>query len=488
MRFLIAIASYGRRNLPYLERVIERYHGMSLDVHIVVFSEAPKDLGPRVRVVTGLPSCNPWSLPFAHKALFAQEVEAFDLFAYSEDDMEVTEENIRAFLELTNELDPSEVAGFLRYEVDSSGRRCLPDIHRSHHWHPGSVRRRGREVVAEFSNEHSAFYLLTQGQLRRAIASGGFLRPPYEGRYDMLCTAATDPYTSCGFRKVICVSSVERFLIHHLPDTYAGLIGLSWTGFRDQIKTLMLIENGRHPNTVLCGVETRVPYYSWWKSYQEKPSSQVLSLVPARAARVLSIGCGCGALEAQVSKRGAAVTALPLDSVIGRVAARKGIAVVYGSLDECLLELVDTKFDSVLIIGLLHLWPDHARVLERCCRLLAKGGTIVLGGPNFARIPLLMQRAAWFGPYGRLRVFAHSGVSVCGPASLGRRLRRLGMCVTAVKWLAGGSTGDGIGGRKSCSGPVFARQWLLQATRMRASAESADEAGRPKRWLQMHVW
>ena len=101
------------------------------------------------------------------------------------------------------DLGQDEIAGYLRYELCQDGTVSLPDVHGTFYWKPQSVRRRGSYTVAEFTNEHAAFYVLTQAQLKRAIDSGGYLQGPYEGRYDMLCTAATDPYTSCGLRKVV---------------------------------------------------------------------------------------------------------------------------------------------------------------------------------------------------------------------------------------------------------------------------------------------
>src|SRR4030081_2973540 len=96
LRLCVVIASYGDKNIEFLKRIIRNYQGMDMEVAIFVLSEAPKDLGPDVKVLVGLPSRNPWSLPFGHKRVFADNLDRYDLFAYSEDDMEVTEENFHA--------------------------------------------------------------------------------------------------------------------------------------------------------------------------------------------------------------------------------------------------------------------------------------------------------------------------------------------------------------------------------------------------------
>ena len=122
IRLLVAIASFGEKNLGFLKRIIRNYQDMQMAVEVVVFSDKPKNLGRDVKVMVGLPSKNPWSLPFAHKDLLCPKHRSLRLFIYSEDDMAVTEKNIRAFLRVTPELKPEEIAGFLRYEVNGIGR------------------------------------------------------------------------------------------------------------------------------------------------------------------------------------------------------------------------------------------------------------------------------------------------------------------------------------------------------------------------------
>lgn len=460
LRLLVVIASYGTRNLDLLKRVIARYQAMRYDVDVVVVSNEPKDLGPDVRVAVGLPSSNPWSLPFAHKPIFAENADRYDLFIYSEDDMEVKEEHVAAFLRVTPHLAPDEIAGFLRYEIDRSGEWSLPDIHGDYHWKPETVARRGAYTVAEFSNEHSAFYLINRAQLKAAIASGGFLREPYEGRYDMLCAAATDPYTSCGFRKVICISEIESFLSHHMSNRYAGQEGISLVAFKGQIETLMAIGEKAHPAATLAKVESWLMRGRWCKDFYEKPNGALLSMVPRGAKRILSIGCGWGATEAALKQRGAAVTALPLDSVLGAEAARHGIEVVYGTLDEGLRQLEGRTFDCIVIADLLHLLPDPQRLLDACAGL-APSGTIVVSGHNFGSFKIRLSRALKREGFDKLSSYAESGIHLIGPGDIKKNLKRAGLTRVAVQWVEPPSP-------KSAGGPLLpltAKKWMLTAQR-----------------------
>lgn len=466
LRLLVTIASYGEKNLDLLKRIIQVYRSMPMHVDVVVISNAPKQLDPEVRVVVGLPSRNPWSLPFAHKSILAQNIDSYDLFVYSEDDMEVTERNVRAFLRATPHLTSDEIAGFLRYEVDKSGVWSLPDVHGPFHWRPESVIRRGEYVVAEFSNDHSACYVLTQAQLRKAITSGGFLREPYEGRHDMLCTAATDPYTSCGFRKVICISALEDFLVHHLSDRYAkervaGQIGLPLLECKKQIETLNAILEGSHPVSTLCEVESRMLHRKWSKSYYEEPSQELLTLVPNDARQILSIGCGWGATEACLRGRGATVTAIPLDSIIGAAAAHRGIDVVYGSLESSLGELGSRTFDCVFMTNLLHLLPNPREAVERCSQLVRKGGTLVISGPNFDSLRVRAKRLVGREGHRNLGAYERSGVHMVGPSVVDEYLGHAGLTLATVRWPSSAVNG-GIEGRL---GRLGSASWVLQAGR-----------------------
>jgi 2-polyprenyl-3-methyl-5-hydroxy-6-metoxy-1,4-benzoquinol methylase len=467
VRLLVAIASFGGKNLEFLKKIIGNYRNMSMSVDVVVFSDAPKNLGEGVRVIVGLTSKNPWSLPFAHKPYFAQNIDRYDLFIYSEDDMAVTEKNIRAFLDITPHLEPAEVAGFLRYEEGKSGDWSFPEVHGPFCWRPDSVKQRGRHTIAEFSNEHAAFYLLTRDQLRKAIASGGFLREPYEGRYDMLCCAATDPYTNCGLRKVICISALEDFLIHHLPNRYAGQLGISLASLKEQLQTLTDIGKGIHPVSNLCATESRLERGKWSKSYYEEPRNEVLEMVPRDARTILSIGCGSGATECNLKQRGAKVTALPLDSVIGGAGARLGLEVIYGTMEECFNRLEQRNFECVLITELLHLQPDPWQVLDQCCRFVGKGGTLVISGPNFHSLRILGKRALNIGDYRKLASFEQSGIRTMAAGAIARQLAGAGWEVVATRSFDHTPPRKMVNLRRRM-GRLLAGSWVLSARRSRS--------------------
>jgi hypothetical protein len=241
MRVLVAIASYGTRNDPYLFALVNEYKSMSFEVDIIVFSNLRKYVASGVKVVVvGGAGEHPWALPFAHKQVFADRLESYDLFIYSEDDTLLRQQNIEAFPEVSDILPENEIAGFLRFEETHDGCLNYPDVHGNYHWNADSVRSGGEYTLAVFTNAHAGCYVLTREQLRRAIDSGGFLVAPHCGRYDLICTAGTDPYTQCGFERLVCISHPERFRVQHLPNKYVGTtLGVSGCVLHGQVNALM---------------------------------------------------------------------------------------------------------------------------------------------------------------------------------------------------------------------------------------------------------
>jgi len=386
MKILVAIANYGSKNQAYLERLIDEYKSMSYGIDIVVLSDTPKALGADIKVKVGLPTKNPWSLPFGHKELFAERIDEYDLFIYSEDDTLVKQENIDAFLKVTKVLPKNEIAGFFRYEENSTGKvRCLsmPDIHAYYHWLPNSVKSLGEYTFASFSNKHSACYILTQEQLKKAIASGNYLVGPHEGRYDLLCTAATDPYTQCGFRKMICISHIGDFLLHHLPNQYIGRMGLELSEMQAQINALLAINGNKKAQVELFPTRTMLSISTWDKLYYEQCRDDILAVVPHNSKNVLSVGCGWGATEVKLVQRGVRVVGIPLDSVIAESAKSRGIEVLPPNFERAKESLTNEKFDCILLTDVLQHLRNPGEILTEYAKQLDEQGYVIITVPNF---------------------------------------------------------------------------------------------------------
>jgi SAM-dependent methyltransferase len=396
MKVLAAIANHGTKNAAYLDTLLKEFRSMGkYDLDVVVHSDIPKNLGPDIEVVVGLPAKDPRSLPFAHKALFADRMGKYDLYVYSEDDILIKERNIDAFVEATHTLPDGYIAGFLRFERRENGRKYYPDFHNRFHWDPHSVQKIGEDIFAHHTNQHSACFILTQDQLEQAVDSGGFLSPPRKGRYDMLETAATDPYTQCGMKKLICISRMEDFLIHHLPNVYIDKLGLDEDLAEKEIeklKSLLQADTVRGP---LFDTGTLLESAQWEKKYYEPCREDILSLIPEGVRRVLSVGCSCGSTESELVKQGVEVVGIPMDCIVQATVEAKGVKAVSPDIDSAMDTLRGEGFDCILFPDVLQHFPDPVSVAGNFLALLRKRGTILVSAPNFHYPAIVREKWMW---------------------------------------------------------------------------------------------
>jgi 2-polyprenyl-3-methyl-5-hydroxy-6-metoxy-1,4-benzoquinol methylase len=430
MRILVAIANHGTKNDQYARQLIDEYRGMSHDVDVVILTNIEKNWGDDIEVRVGLPTKDPWSLPFGHRQIFAERLEHYDLFIYTEDDTLLTERNIAAFVRVTKILGEDEVTGFMRSEQAEGGSTFLSTVHSFYHWDPASVKTVADHTFAYFSNEHAACYILTREQLRRSIVSGGYVVPPHEGRYDLLVTAATDPYTQCGFRKLICISHIDEFILDHLPSAYLGQLGLGRNEFELQLQALLSISRGERPTDEFLIPETKIWHSAWSKNYYEPADDGICNAVSSDVKSVLSVGCGWGATEAKLAESGRRVVGAALDSVVAACAEHRGIECVYGSTESIAQDLENEQFDALIISNVLHLIGDPVQLLRVFLRFLKPGGEVIVLTPNFGYIPILLRRLGRKRGHRGLGDFDRLGFHVTSATSVKRWFAAAGLRMT----------------------------------------------------------
>ncbi len=397
-------------------------------VDIVVTSNLHKNLGPGVEVVVGLPTKDPRSLPFAHKRIFAERLSAYDLFIYDEDDNLITQRNIDAFLRVTDVLPDNQIAGFLRTERDATGKLYFSEPQSHYRWDLTSVSCRGRYAFASYTNEHSGCYVLTRHQLKQAIASGGFLVDFHHDKYPPLETAATDPYSQCGFQKVVCISHLEDFLVPHLSNRYAGKTTvMTAEEFYSQVKALRRAGENGGPRATLFPIETRLYVQHLSKSYYEPCQEELISLVPKRTQSLLSVGCGWGETEKRLLEAGMRVKAIPMDSVIAASAESRGIEIVYGGAKIARERLASERFDCLLLSNVLHLVHDPVEWLASFAELLAPEGRVVASVPNLSKLRRLSRRLRLRGHVANPKSYDDSGMHATTGSLVRRWLRQAGL-------------------------------------------------------------
>lgn len=417
MKILVAIASYGTRNDRYLAEVIRRYRAMPYTVDLVVLSNIPKEVGPGIKVLVGLPTKDPWSLPFGHKKLFADNLDNYDLFIYSEDDTPLSERNIEAFLRVSEILPEDQITGFVRSENGRDGKRYFCDVFGPFHWDLGSVEKRTGYTFAFFTNEHSACYALTQKQLRKAIASGGFVVPPHAEKYDLLVTAATDPYTQCGFKKLLCVSHLDDFTVPHLPDKYVGIYGVEVDEFLGQVQALLSL-NGHGSVQPLFTPETKLRAIGYSKELYQPARTELQKLIAGNVKSILTLGCGQGRTEVWLASLGFHVATIPIDPVISAGLESAGVEVIRGDFAAAREALRRRQFDFLVCDYVLHLLPEPEPVLAKFAELLNPGGTAITIVPNVTRIAITRRKYRGSVSFQDLGDYSKTGVQLTSPRIL----------------------------------------------------------------------
>jgi SAM-dependent methyltransferase len=377
----VAVASYGTAQDHFLRKIVAEYHGHDMDCRVVVLSNIDKPV-EGAEVLVGLPSKNTYSLPFAHRALFRKHADEYDLFIYAEDDTLITAQNVRAFLDVQRCLRDDEILGFLRSETSTEGVRYIVSANHYFRWLPASTITRGTYRLAEYSNQHSGCFIATRAQLSRAIASGGFTVEPREDRYGMLETAASDIYTQCGLKRVLCLSRLDDFIVPHLANKYFQRMGIPLPEFAAQADALCKVLDSPAATKSLFNPETRAPGFRWSKDLYRPADHPLLDLVPATARRVLSVGATMGHDEVELLRRGFEVEVIPMDAVFGATLRRLGLKVHTTGDASCAPD--GSGFDVVLAADALHLVSDPVDWLRSTATLLRPGGEIVGSVSNTA--------------------------------------------------------------------------------------------------------
>lgn len=444
-RVLACIAHHGDKNRQWLLAMLASFEQMRYDVDVVVVAEADKPgLPDGVDLRVGLPSSDPWSLPFAHHAVFRQYIDDYDIFVYSEDDTLIEERHISAFIELNDVLPDDLIPGIQRYEVDHSGERSYCSVHSHYRWLPESVTTYSDLTFARFTNDHGGCYIATRAHLERGLRAGALAGEPYAGRYDMLVSAATDLYTRAGLTKVFCLERIDDQVVHHLPNVYLGKLGVDEPTFRVQIDALMALREQTSASFRLLTPEANLPTDVWDRHAFPRPTSDPSGLLDPSAERVLVLGTASGAVERVLETTGVAVTGIAVDPVLRTVARHQGLTVESPADDGH--DRGDDRFDALVCLDALQYLDDPRGAIESAIRRLRPGAEVVVTVPDTRRFWIRNKLAPWRTPTPLPSSFATDGVRPTTTRWLRSLLKELDLTGVTVRhqW---SSRSDPIGTR-----------------------------------------
>jgi SAM-dependent methyltransferase len=170
--------------------------------------------------------------------------------------------------------------------------------------------------------------------------------------------------------------------------------------------------------------ESVVPLQRYW----QRRRYQVITTMAAGALRLLDVGCGSSRIIGSGRMVG-------LDIVLAklRYARRYGNPLVHGSIFE--LPFKDSAFDCVICSEVIEHVPADERVFSELERVLAPGGRLILGTPDYDR--WRWRAMEWL--YGRLSPggYADEHITHYSRSNLGAYLTARGFTIDAVDYVGG---------------------------------------------------
>lgn len=231
MRLLISIATYGTKNIEYLNRVIDEYTSFKkYDVDIIVHGT----VSPNRNDIEFVSHENPANTVFFHRKEFVEKQNDYDLYLFSEDDMLISEDTVDLYLNHEINLPINYCLGFIRFENTPENIKYLIDLWTNvsgYSFIKNSSINISDRLYFSITNPHQAAYLLTREKLKFVINNSDYL---IDGSGVGLETASagifTDWYLGTGvINKVIPRSreEIKMCLIEHLPGNHCNSPGIN---------------------------------------------------------------------------------------------------------------------------------------------------------------------------------------------------------------------------------------------------------------------
>ncbi|WP_428422159.1 class I SAM-dependent methyltransferase [Methylibium sp.] len=243
-------------------------------------------------------------------------------------------------------------------------------------------------------------------------------------------------------------------------------------------------ERGSASNTSAAPAPSLAPHYERIALDRHLKAGRALaaSMGLRRGERVLELGCGTGLLAAQLADRVGAegevlgLDALPLRVQIAHQRSRHNLRFQVGDVYQ-LARFGAGSFEAIVANGVLHGWPDAARALAECARLLVPGGRLGLVTPAGTHPhPAQQVQAALLAepPYAGHAPPEEGRRYAVGAVELDGLLRRAGfapVCVDAQPEVILHASGDGAIEFMQASAWGHFLMHLPEALRVRARAE-----------------
>lgn len=229
MKVLVSIATYGTKNVQYLNRVIDEYKSYkNYTVDITVHGTVNLDRTD----VNFVYHENPKNTVYFHRQEFIDKQDDYDLYIFTEDDMLIKESNVDVYMKYDRQLPLNHCLGFLRFENTPENIKYFIDL-----WLnvPNySFIKNYRTEINELdyfstTNVHQACYILTKEKLKYVISN-----MKYAVDSDSLESASSGIFADWvlkagAIHKVLPINKNElsNCYIEHLPGNHCNYPGIN---------------------------------------------------------------------------------------------------------------------------------------------------------------------------------------------------------------------------------------------------------------------
>lgn len=170
-------------------------------------------------------------------------------------------------------------------------------------------------------------------------------------------------------------------------------------------------------------------YFQWVRT-------EAMQAIPESATRILSVGCGAGATEAELLSSGKEVVGIELDAGAAKVARGRGIHVIEHSAELPIPQLTGQTFDCLLFLDILEHMQDPEQVIRNFTSLLSSDGVIIISVPNFRHysVALALFVKGDF-PYALAGIFDRTHIRITSRKRVEHWVRDAGFSVTKTDYV-----------------------------------------------------
>ena len=260
MKILAVTANYKTKNIGYLEQVIAEVKTWKHEVDIVISTDIPTGVqGVQEVLVT----CPPREILSKTWDTILENKGKYDLYVYFENDHLITSNNLENWIKCRETVRLPYIVGFLEYETSPSGNWYQAQ-HVNYDFDEKSLVKIGDYSMCSHTNLHQGCFILDNELLDYVISHphpnrwtgenhATFDGPNIEQHYGPLERVNTDIFRTPGLIRVIPISHLNNFLVHHLPNIHVG----TWLSSSHEIidkriaDLLLLLETGPKVSFVL---------------------------------------------------------------------------------------------------------------------------------------------------------------------------------------------------------------------------------------------